>query len=180
MALGLLDGENKKNAENRLVRAVENYRYRVGTGFLSTPFLLGVLTDAGESETAYKLLLNTKKPGWLYEVEQGATTVWENWEGTLSLNHYSPGAVCEWLFDTCAGLRADGENRFVLAPVPGGTLTFAEAQYNSVYGEVKSRWEKTNGKIKYTFTVPSNCEAEIRLPGGQKYYVKAGEYCYEI
>ena len=180
LALGLLDGEIKKSAERRLKQAAQNYQYKVGTGFLSTPFLLGVLTEAGESETAYKMLLNTEKPGWLHEVEQGATTVWESWEGDASLNHYSPGAVCGWLFDTCAGLRVDGENRFVLAPVPGGTLTFAEARYKSVYGEVKSRWEKTDGKIKYAFTVPSNCAAEIRLPDGRKHFVKTGEYCYEI
>ncbi|MCQ2440241.1 MAG: family 78 glycoside hydrolase catalytic domain, partial [Oscillospiraceae bacterium] len=133
LALGLLDGEKKKQAQERLIQAAENYHYRVGTGFLSTPFLLDVLTEAGASETAYKLLLNPEKPGWLYEVLQGATTVWETWEGYTgkgdcgSLNHYSPGAVCQWLFDTCAGIRVAGENRFVIAPIPGGTLTHAEA-----------------------------------------------------
>ena len=125
LALGLLDGETKKNTQTRLKKAVENYNYRVGTGFLSTPFLLPVLTEAGEAETAYKLLLNTEKPGWLAEVLDGATTIWENWEGNLSQNHYSPGAVCQWMFDTCAGIRATGERSFRFAPTPGPGLDHA-------------------------------------------------------
>ncbi len=77
LAQGLLDGETKKAAQTRLVKAVESFHYRVGTGFLSTPFLLGELTEAGATETAYQVLLNPEKPGWLYEVLQGAKTVWE-------------------------------------------------------------------------------------------------------
>ena len=180
LALGLLEGENKAKAQKRLKKAVENYRYRVGTGFLSTPFLLPVLTEAGESETAYQMLINTERPGWLYEVGQGGTTVWENWEGTASRNHYSPGAVCQWLFDTVAGIRVGGENHFVLAPVPGRTLTHAEASYRSLYGEVKSRWEETDGGVKFTFEVPANTTAEIRLPDGRAATVNAGRYEYEI
>lgn len=178
LALGLLDGETKENAQRRLKKAVENYRYRVGTGFLSTPFLLPVLTEAGEAETTYRMLENTEKPGWLGEVLDGATTIWENWEGDLSQNHYSPGAVCQWLFDTCAGIQVEGENRFIIAPVPGGTLTHAEAHYLSPYGKVESRWEKTGNSIRYTITVPSNCTAEISLPDGQHFEVTAGVHEY--
>ncbi|MBQ6316037.1 MAG: family 78 glycoside hydrolase catalytic domain [Oscillospiraceae bacterium] len=180
LALGLLDGETKAKAQKRLKQAVEHYHYRVGTGFLSTPFVLPVLTEAGESETAYNMLLNTEKPGWLAEIADGATTVWENWEGDLSQNHYSPGAVCQWLFDTVSGIRVDGENRFVIAPIPGGTLTHAEASYKSLYGEVKSRWEKTNSGVKFTFEVPSNCTAEIRLPDARVEEVNTGRYEYEV
>ena len=182
LALGLLDGEEKKKAQARLVKAAENFHYRVGTGFLSTPFLLGELTEAGAVETAYNVLMNPEKPGWLYEVLQGATTVWETWEGYVgkgdsgSLNHYSPGAVCQWLFDTCAGIRVMGENHFVITPIPGGTLTHAEASYQSLYGEVKSRWEKTESGIQYSITIPSNCTAEIRLADGRTENVTAGKY----
>ncbi len=182
LALGLLDGEEKKKAQTRLVKAVERFNYRVGTGFLSTPFLLGELTEAGAAETAYNVLMNPEKPGWLHEVLQGATTVWETWEGYTgkgdsgSLNHYSPGAVCQWLFDTCAGIREEGENHFVIAPVPGGELTHAEASYKSLYGKVKSRWEKTESGIQYSITIPSNCTAEIRLADGRTENVTAGKY----
>ena len=179
LALGLLDGETKQTVQQRLKLAVERYDCRVGTGFLSTPFVLGVLTEAGEAETAYGMLLNTQRPGWLYEIQQGATTIWESWEGDLSRNHYSPGAVCQWLFDTVAGIRAAGENRFVIAPVPGGALTHAEATYLSLFGKVESRWEKMYNKVKFEIHIPANCTAEIRLPNGRVESVNAGRYQYE-
>ena len=163
---------------------MEAFNFRVGTGFLSTPFLLGELTSAGDAETAYRVLLNPEKPGWLYEVTQGATTVWETWEGyagrgdTGSLNHYSPGAVCQWLFDTCAGIRVEGENHFVIAPIPGWPLTHAEASYRSLYGEVVSHWEKNEEGIQYTVSIPSGCTAEIILPEGRQETVSAGTYVY--
>lgn len=176
LALGLLEGEDRKYAEDRLVQAVMEYRYRVGTGFLSTPFLLPVLTKAGETETAYKMLENTEKPGWLGEILDGATTIWENWEGNLSQNHYSPGAVCQWLFESVAGIQVIGENRFRIAPIPGGTLTHAKASYLSPYGLVESGWEKTESGMKYTVTIPVNTMAEIVLPTGQRRILCAGTY----
>ena len=180
LALGLLDGEQKAWAQNRLVQAVKNRNYHVGTGFLSTPFLLGVLTEAGEAETAYKMLENTEKPGWLGEILDGATTVWENWEGTASHNHYSPGAVCQWLFDTVAGIRPDGENRFVINPIPGGTLTYAKASYKSLYGTVESGWEKNESGITFTVTVPANTTAQLALPNGDSWILKPGTHSYTI
>lgn len=176
LALGLLDGEEKKKAQNLLVKAVEDYNYRVGTGFLSTPFILPTLTEAEEAETAYRMLENTEKPGWLAEVKEGATTVWENWEGNLSQNHYSPGAVCQWLFDTVGGIRPAGERHFIIEPVPGGSLTFADVSYQSIYGKVSSRWEKTEEGIRYHIEVPSNVTAEIRLPDGQTVEAETGVY----
>ena len=187
LALGLLDGEEKKTVQERLIQAVENYNYRVGTGFMSTSFLLGELTKAGASETAYQVLLNTEKPGWLYEVLQGATTIWETWEGYVgkdavdrgdagSLNHYSPGAVCQWLFDTVCGIRPDGENHFVLVPIPGGCLTHAKASYHSLYGKVECGWEKTDNGMRYTVSVPANTTAELMLVNGERRILSSGTY----
>ncbi|MBO7360768.1 MAG: alfa-L-rhamnosidase, partial [Clostridia bacterium] len=180
LALGLYEGGEKEAALDRLVKEAEHYDYRVGTGFLSTPFLLPVLSENGRAETAYRLLENEKSPGWLYEVGQGATTVWESWEGDLSRNHYSPGAVTEWLFSSVCGIRMDGENRFTVAPVPGGTLTYAEARYRSIYGEIASRWEKEDGMTVHTVTVPANTTAVIRLPNGEEHNVSAGTYTFEV
>lgn len=176
LALGLLDGEDKKAAEKQLVDAVEFYRHRVGTGFMSTVFLLPVLTAAGKVETAYKILENTEKPGWLGEILDGATTIWENWEGNLSQNHYSPGAVCQWLFEGVAGIQVAGENRFRIAPVPGGTLTHAKARYLSPYGLVESGWERCENRTKYMITIPANCMAEVILPTGERCILSAGRY----
>ena len=180
----LLDEEQTAFAKQRLVEALVHYRWRLGTGFLSTPLILYVLADM-DPEAAYRLLENEEVPGWLSMPKAGATTIWEAWEGPNSkeggigsLNHYSKGAVVEWLFTTMCGIRVTGENRFTVAPLPGGSLTHAEACYTSVFGKISSKWEKEDGKITYTVTVPANCEAEIILPKGLRKTVGAGTWTF--
>lgn len=180
IALGLVDGEKKQNVQNRLVKAVENNAYRVGTGFLSTPFILPVLTEAGRADVAYKMLENDESPSWLAEVKAGATTVWEHWNGEGSNNHYSPGSVCEWLFNTVCGINIAGENLFMIRPVPGGTLTHAKAQYNSVYGAVTSKWEQTKAGYRFEIDIPVNTKAKIILPNGEIHDVACGKFVYEM
>ena len=185
LSFDLLNEEQTAFAKKRLLQAVENYGWRLGTGFLSTPLILGVLAEI-DIEAAYKLLENEEMPGWLFMPKNGATTIWESWEGTraqggiASLNHYSKGAVCEWLFKTMCGIRMDGENHFVIAPQPGGHFSFAKASYNSVYGKVESGWEKKGSKIVYTISIPSNCTADICLPSGETHVVTAGDYVFRF
>ena len=177
----LLDEKGTAYAQKRLLQAMERYGWRLGTGFLSTPFILDVLA-AIDPGAAYRLLENEEMPGWLFMAKSGATTVWESWEGThaqggiASLNHYSKGAVCEWLFRSMCGIRVEDENRFTVAPLPGGSFTFARARYISVYGEVFSGWKRENGKTTYTVAVPANCTARILLPGGTHRTVGAGTH----
>ena len=180
----LLDEEQTAFAKQRLIQALEHYRWRLGTGFLSTPLILYVLAEIDRS-AAYRLLENEEIPGWLSMPKNGATTIWEAWEGPNSregglgsLNHYSKGAVVEWLFTTMCGIRVTGENRFTVAPLPGGSLTHAEACYTSVFGRIESRWERSDGKTAYTVTVPANCEAEIILPKGLRKTVGAGTWTF--
>ena len=180
----LLDEEQTAFAKKRLTEALEHYRWRLGTGFLSTPLILYVLADM-DPEAAYRLLENEEVPGWLSMPKAGATTIWEAWEGPNSkeggigsLNHYSKGAVVEWLFSTMCGIRITGENRFTVAPLPGGSLTHAEACYTSVFGCIESRWKRSDGKTAYTVTVPANCEAEIILPKGLRKTVGAGTWTF--
>lgn len=184
LAFGLLDEAQTAYARKRLVLALDHYGWRVGTGFLSTPLILDVLADV-DIEAAYRLLENEEMPGWLFMPKHGATTVWEAWEGTAtensgiaSLNHYSKGAVCRWLFDTMCGIRVAGENRFILAPRPGGTLTYAKASYDSVYGRVESGWERTADGTRYTLRIPPNCTAVLRLPGSAEMVLEAGSYTF--
>ena len=187
LALELLTDAKKDFARKRLIRALENYGWRLGTGFLSTPLILDVLTEI-DVEAAYKLLENEEIPGWLAMPRLGATTIWESWEGPYttqgagagSLNHYSKGAVCAWLFNTVCGIRVAGENRFVIAPKPGGSLTQAEAAYHSLYGKVESKWEKTDSGYCFTVTVPVNCEAEVILPDGSRHIQAAGTHVWRI
>ena len=182
LALVLLNEEQTAYAEKRLIEALEHYCWRLGTGFLSTPLILDVLTKI-DIEAAYRLLENEEIPGWLSMPKAGATTIWEAWEGPNStqggigsLNHYSKGAVCEWLFKTMCGIRVDGENHFNVAPHPGGHFTHAEANYNSVYGEVKSGWTREDGKTVYSISIPANCTAEIVLPCGIRESVGTGDH----
>ena len=121
-------------------------------------------------------------PGWLFMPKNGASTIWESWEGTqaqggiASLNHYSKGAVCEWLFKTMCGIRIDGENHFVIAPKPGGNFTYAKADYDSVYGRVECDWEKAESGYRFSVKIPSNVTATIILPDGSKKIVTPGTY----
>lgn len=181
--MDLLDDEQKNYATKRLVKALDRYGWRLGTGFLSTPFILYVLQDI-DKEYAYRLLENEQMPGWLFMPKMGANTIWESWEGTeaqggiASLDHYSKGALCEWLFSQMCGINVDGVNHFKISPLPGGSITYAGAKYESVYGTVSCSWQKTEENYIYKITVPSNCTAEIVLCDGRKYTVGAGEYIY--
>lgn len=180
----LLDGKQKEFAEKRLIKALDNYGWRLGTGFLSTPLILYVLEKI-DKEYAYRLLENEKMPGWLFMTKSGATTIWESWEGTeaqggiASLNHYSKGAVCEWIFKVMCGIQVDGENHFAIKPLPGGHFTYANARYKSIYGEVYSGWKKENGKYLYDIKIPANTTAEIILPNNTVKTVTAGSYTFE-
>ncbi len=172
--MDLLNSAQAAFARLRLVKALDDYGWRLGTGFLSTPLILDVLADI-DIEYAYKLLENEEMPGWLFMPKNGATTIWEAWEGTASpnggiasLNHYSKGAVCRWLFDTMCGIQVEGENRFVIKPRPGGRFTHAKAEYDSVYGRVGSAWEKTDAGAEFTISIPANCTARVVLPDGSE------------
>lgn len=180
LAFGLLDPEQTAFAKRRLLEALEHYGWRLGTGFLSTPLILDVLTEI-DAEAAYRLLENEEMPGWLFMPKNGATTVWEAWEGSAapnggiaSLNHYSKGAVCRWLFDTMCGIRIEGENHFAIAPHPGGHFTRARAVYASVYGNIESGWETDSSGVTYTFAIPANCTATVRLPGREEVSLGTG------
>ncbi len=188
LALGVLDEKTQQSVAADLEQDAEKRNYTVGTGFLSTPYVLGVLARHGYLETAYKMLENTKAPGWLAMVEGGATTVWETYVMSdeqghplgHSMNHYSPGAVCAFLYDTACGIKISGEREFMIAPQPGGTLTFARASWQSPYGMVRSSFEKTGEKTRFEFEIPANCTAMIILPDGRTEKVEKGRAEYVI
>ena len=178
--LKLLNEKQTEFAKKRLIKALDNYGWRLGTGFLSTPFILYVLADI-DIEYAYRLLLNEEMPGWLFMPKTGANTIWESWEGpkaqggVASLDHYSKGAVCEWLFDTMCGIKVAGDRHFIIEPKVGGNIQFAECEYDSIYGKIASKWERKGDKVKYTITIPANTTAEVILLG-TKQTLFAGNY----
>jgi len=175
LALGLIPPQYEDSVAEQLNELVKKHDYHIGTGFLSTPFLCSVLSEHGYIETAYRLLLQTTPPSWLYSVTKGATTIWESWYGIKengepfeSLNHYSYGAVVGWLFTTVAGIRPNlkrpGFKHFYLEPKLGGDLTYAKASFESPYGLILSSWQIESGKVNYKFQVPPNSEATVILP----------------
>ena len=182
--LGLLDEKQTELARARLLRALEGYGWRVGTGFLSTPFILYVLADI-DIEYAYRLLENEQMPGWLFMPRMGANTIWESWEGNkaqggvASLNHYSKGAVCEWLFSEMCGIRTAQDNTYTVEPKVGGSITHAFCRYNGVWGSIVSEWRREGEKTIYRICVPANACARALLPDGE-HILGCGEHTFII
>lgn len=157
-----------------LVRLVEASGCHIGTGFLSTVFLCEVLAQYGRLDLAYAILNQKTIPSWLYEVTKGATTIWETWEGvkpdgtpSASLNHYSPGAVVNFLHRVVAGINAaePGYKGITIHPQPGGGLTYARASYASVHGRIACEWQQEARRMEMRVTIPANTRASVTLPG---------------
>lgn len=167
----------------RLLQLLDERGGHLVTGFLGTPYFCAALSENDCLKQAYDLLLKKDFPGWLYQVAQGATTVWEHWDGRRpdgtmwsagmnSFNHYAYGAIGAWLYSTVLGLgQQAGTAGFTaarLAPRPGGGLNWAEGWHETPLGRYALRWEKDAVKTNVTFSVPANAEAELVLePGAQ-------------
>ncbi|MFV0399205.1 MAG: family 78 glycoside hydrolase catalytic domain [Oscillospiraceae bacterium] len=162
-----------------LKKLLDDAKIHLKTGFVGTAYLMTALSDNGLLDYAYTLLFNEDYPSWLYEVNMGATTVWERWNSVLpdglvsdtgmnSMNHYAYGAVVEWLYRVMCGLnpREDrpGFKAVRIAPKPDSRLTFAKADYESASGRYHSGWEQTAEGYRFTVVVPFDAEAEFSLP----------------
>lgn len=166
-------------AAQRLADEIHQGQYHLTTGFVGTPYLCHVLSRYGYTDVAYKLLNQESYPSWLYPVQQGATTIWERWDGIKpdgtfqdasmnSFNHYAYGAIGDWLYQVVAGIElipeAPGYKRILIQPQPGGHLTCASASLDSMYGRIESKWKLENNRFALTVTIPANTEGIIRLP----------------
>ncbi len=167
----------KANAAGYLAQDIRERDNHLSTGFLGTPYLCHVLSDNGYTDLAYSLLLQKTFPSWLYPVRMGATTIWERWDGQKtdstfqdvgmnSFNHYAYGAIGDWMYRVVAGieLAEPGYKKIRFQPRPNKSLSFASANLNSPYGEIRSGWERKTDSLVYTFTVPPNTTAVIVLP----------------
>ena len=188
LQFGLCNEENKKKVADKLIQAVRDNGMCLNTGFLSTPFLLYQLVENGYTDEAYQVLEQTKNPSWLHAVTLGATTILEEWAGLdnhiNSYNHYSYGAVCDFLFGVTCGvqpiLATPGYKHFAIKPIPGGTLSYAKSEFESPYGMIRSDWEKTEKGYRFVFEIPANTTATVELPNGTTYELGSGTYTYEI
>ena len=176
----LLLPEQRPVAARHLAERLRIDHSTLTTGFIGTPCICPALSENGYNEYAYALLLQENCPSWLYEVNMGATTTWERWNsvrpdgsfgpvGMNSLNHYAFGAVCQWLYQTVAGINplesAPGFKEVRLRPLPNSLLRHAEASLESPYGRIASAWAlQEDGSITLRFEVPFNVRAEFILP----------------
>lgn len=179
LMFGLVEGKAQERTVAKLIELLEESKYHLTTGFVGTPYLNLVLAGAGHYDAAYKLLLQTDYPSWLYQVTRGATTIWEHWDGIKedgsfwskdmnSFNHYAYGAIGDFLYRCVAGIEQveeyPGYKQFLIQPHPGGGLTSAAAGLESMYGKIRSEWTIDSGKIELVTVVPPNTSATVLLP----------------
>ena len=187
LAFDLVPAELRSGASRRLVELIRAADTHLATGFLATPYLLPVLADTGHVDVAYELLFSDTMPSWLYMIHRGATTMWERWDGIRpdgtpfeSLNHYSKGAVVSFLHRYVAGIRlldrAPGYRHFRIEPVPGGGITWSQAEHDSPYGRIESSWRIDGDALELTATVPPGTTAELVLPDGSECTVASGRH----
>lgn len=181
LSFNLLPDELRPKAASYLADNIRNeYHGHLSTGIQTTHRAMLELSKAGYNDLAWELLVNRSFPSWLYMVDNGATTIWERWDGFVkgrgfqspgmnSLNHWALGSVGEWMWRYIIGLQPDeqhpGWKHFTIAPQPGGGVTWANGDYESIHGTVTSAWKIENGKFILDVTVPANTTATVRLPG---------------
>lgn len=180
--MNMLRADQRKKAIECLVERLEIDQVQLTTGFLGTPILCPVLSDSGLDEYAYKLLLNNRCPSWLYEVEMGATTIWERWnsirpDGSFgpdsmnSLNQYAFGAIIEWLYHYAAGINpvvtSPGYKEVYICPHINDMLSHVRGSINTVHGIIESAWKLDGDTLQYEARIPFNVKARIALPDAE-------------
>ncbi len=185
LALDMVSEKKKPLVIDQLKKELAAANDHLNTGFLSTVYLLPTLCDYGMKEEAFKILEQTDTPGWLHPVTLGATTIPETWDGfdrfKDSLNHYSFGAVCQFLFEYVGGIRPlkPGFSEFALHPVMGGSLQWAKAAYKTKYGCIASEWKMQDGTFTYHCVIPQETTAHLLLPNGETRILIGGDYTFE-
>ena len=195
LSFNLLPDNLISKASKYLADDVKKMRH-LTTGFVGTPLLCKTLSNYGYEDLAFMLLNRKEYPSWLYPVTQGATTIWERWDGQKpdgtfqsvgmnSFNHYAYGAIGEWLYTYVTGIKIDemnpGYKHFYLAPHPGGSLTNAKAEFESIYGKIKSEWKIEGKNFIYEVEIPANTTATVKLPGSnEKKELGSGKYSFNI
>jgi alpha-L-rhamnosidase len=177
IAYGLLTEEQEKRAGELLVERIRERDWHLSSGFVGTKDLMLVLAKIGRNDVAYRLALNESYPSWGFSIANGATSIWERWNGWTpndgfadpgmnSFAHYSFGAVYQWMAETIGGIRsaAPGYDRIIIAPQPGGGLTSARTVYNCIHGRIESDWKVGANRFELRVDIPANTTARIELP----------------
>lgn len=182
LAFDLLPEELKSAAAGYLADDIEHkHEGHLSTGFVGVKYLAPALAESGRIDLAYRLLLNDTFPSWMYSIKQGATTIWERWDGYTkekgfqdpgmnSFNHYSFGAIGEWMYSTIGGLQmtSPGWKTFRIHPQDGGGINWAKTGFDSPHGHIQCNWSWIGGEFRMHLTVPANTVAEVWLPYNDK------------
>ncbi|MEU3741569.1 alpha-L-rhamnosidase [Streptomyces sp. NPDC032198] len=181
LSMDLLADGDRAPAAARLVELIKSKDWHLSTGFLGTPRLLPVLTATGHTDVAYRLLVQKSFPSWGYQIDKGATTMWERWDsikpdgsfqdaGMNSFNHYAYGSVGEWMYANIAGIApADpGFRKILVRPRPGGGVTEAQGSFDALYGPVTTHWKTDDEGFRLTLTLPANTTAEVWIPADKR------------
>ena len=189
LALGfdLLDEVQSKRAFAHLLSDIERRGWHLSTGFIGTKDLMLVLSRFGRNDVAYRLLLNTTFPSWGFTIQNGATSIWERWDGWTpdrgfqnpemnSFAHYSFGAVYQWMVENIGGIRSDGPGfrKLIIAPEPGGNLSSARVAYRSIHGLIRTEWQMKDGGFVLAIDIPTNTTARVLLPHMQGSALESG------
>jgi alpha-L-rhamnosidase len=185
----LLPQDKRAAAAKYLVEDIAAKNGHLSTGFVGVGHLMPTLTQAGYLGVAYRLLNNDTFPSWLYSVRQGATTIWERWDGWTkekgfqdpgmnSFNHYSLGSVGDWMYSTIAGIGVDPKmpayKNIIIRAQPGGGITAAHGDYMSMHGLITSDWKVAKGVFTLDLTIPANTTAQVYIPTTLRNQVREG------
>ncbi|GHU78192.1 alpha-L-rhamnosidase [Clostridia bacterium] len=174
----------KESCLDRLAELLKENGGCLDCGFLSIQYLLEVFSGNGRADQAYDLLFQEKCPSWLYEVNMGATSIWESWTavkpngktGSFSYNHYAFGCVGDWMYRNILGIKnaGIGYKDIVIQPLMTQRLTSAKGSYQSMYGTITSEWSIDNGMFWLKAAIPCNTTATVILPDGSRHQVGSG------
>ena len=191
LVFNVLDSDEKRTfAGTRLADLVRKNKYRIPTGFAGTPFITWALSESGHVEDAYRLLLETECPSWLYPVTMGATTVWERWDSMMpdgsinpgemtSFNHYALGAVADWVHKVVGGIRPTepGYSKVLFAPRPGPGIDWANTSLVTQHGTIRSQWRlSVEGDLEFEATMPDGVTGEIDFLGRPRQTIGSGKH----
>ena len=191
--IGLYPENAKENLVENLKRLIEENNGHLNTGFIGTPVLCPALSEHGLGALAYDLLLNEGYPSWLFEVNQGATTVWERWNsldengvisgtGMNSLNHYAYGSIADWMYRYMCGFRPDmaGDIKMTVKPMPDERFSFVKGSFDSVFGTYRSEWTYSEEKgFSYLIEIPFFANARVVFPNGKSHLLNSGTYRFD-
>ena len=169
---GLVPAEEREKVLGKLVEMIQKADGHLDAGILGTKYLIDSLTACGRADVVYGMATKTDYPSWGCWLEQGATTLWEQWDGNASRNHIMFGHISAWFYQTLAGINPDPESvgfkHIIIKPQLLGDVKWARAEHQSMYGTIKSTWEIQGDKLVLRIAVPVNTTATVYVPGKKK------------